>query len=83
MQSAPHLAVTDQDLTAETRPHFFTADQLATITKLGSILMPPMKGKPGAVEAQAPEQPPPAVCHDGIAIMMLQPLPEPCHTASS
>ncbi|MGA3186779.1 MAG: gluconate 2-dehydrogenase subunit 3 family protein [Bryobacteraceae bacterium] len=54
-QSAPHLAVTEVDVTAETSPHFFTADQLATLTKLATILVPPMKGKPGAVDAQAPE----------------------------
>ena len=41
--------------TAETSPHFFTVDQLATLNKLGSILVPPIKDKPGALDAQAPE----------------------------
>jgi Gluconate 2-dehydrogenase subunit 3 len=54
-QNVPHLAVTDVDVTSETTPHFFTADQLATLKKLGSILMPPIKDKPGALDAQAPE----------------------------
>jgi Gluconate 2-dehydrogenase subunit 3 len=54
-QNVPHLAVTNVDQTAETSPHFFTATQLATLTKLGSILMPPIKDKPGALDAQAPE----------------------------
>jgi hypothetical protein len=54
-QSAPHLAVTNVDVTAETSPHFFTTDQFATLKKLGSILMPPIKDKPGALDAQAPE----------------------------
>jgi hypothetical protein len=55
VQAAPHLAVTNVDVTAETSPHFFTADQLATLKKLGSILVPPIKDKPGALDAQAPE----------------------------
>jgi gluconate 2-dehydrogenase subunit 3-like protein len=54
-QNVPHLATTDLDVTAETSPHFFTADQLATLSKLGSILVPPIKDKPGALDAQAPQ----------------------------
>ena len=54
-QNVPHLAVTNVDVTAETSPHFFTVDQLATLNKLGSILVPPIKDKPGALDAQAPE----------------------------
>ena len=36
-------------------PRFFSADQFAALQKLGSILMPPLKGHPGAVDAHAPE----------------------------
>ncbi len=54
-QAAPLLKVTEVDLTAETRPHFFTAEQFATLQKLGTIMMPSIKGNPGAVEAHAPE----------------------------
>jgi hypothetical protein len=49
------LAVTDVDLVSETRQGFFTVDQFATLQKLAAILMPPLKGKPGALDAHAPE----------------------------
>jgi Gluconate 2-dehydrogenase subunit 3 len=49
------LKTTEVDLTAETIQRFFTADQYAALQKLGSVLVPPIKGNPGAVEAKAPE----------------------------
>lgn len=51
----PKLPVTQPDLTAETRQKFFNADQYAALEKLGAVLVPPLKGNPGAVDAQAPE----------------------------
>jgi hypothetical protein len=51
----PKLKVTAVDLAADTTPHFFSADQFATLQKLGGMLMPPMKGNPGALDAKAPE----------------------------
>lgn len=54
-KSPVRLKTTEADLAAETAPHFFTADQFAALRKLGAILMPPIKGNPGALEAQAPE----------------------------
>jgi len=49
------LKVTEVDVTAETRQHFFSAEQFQTLEKLGAIMMPPMKGNPGALDAKAPE----------------------------
>lgn len=51
----PKLKTTDPDLTAETHVHFFTPAQFAVLEKLGELLMPPLKGNPGAIEAQAPQ----------------------------
>jgi hypothetical protein len=49
------LKTTGADLTAETHVHFFTPAQFAVLEKLGALLMPPLKGNPGALDAQAPE----------------------------
>jgi hypothetical protein len=54
-QSVPKLDVVQADVISQTEPRFFNDDQFATLQKLGSVLMPPMKGKPGATEAHAPE----------------------------
>jgi Gluconate 2-dehydrogenase subunit 3 len=54
-QAAPKLPMTEVDVTAETERRFFSADQFAVLEKLGSVLMPPMKGNPGALDAHAPE----------------------------
>src|SRR3954452_311243 len=54
-QVIPTLKLTQPDLAADTFPHFFIAEQFATLKKLGSVLMPAMKGNPGASEARAPE----------------------------
>lgn len=51
----PKLEVTQVDVAGQAAPHFFNAVQFATLRKLGSVLMPPLKGNPGALEAQAPE----------------------------
>ncbi|HEY1946683.1 MAG TPA: gluconate 2-dehydrogenase subunit 3 family protein [Bryobacteraceae bacterium] len=53
--NVPHLAMTQSDLAAKTDQHFFTTEQFATLQKLGSVLMPPLKGNPGALDADAPE----------------------------
>jgi hypothetical protein len=54
-QAIAPLKLTNVDLTAETRPTFFTDEQLATLAALGRIMMPPLKNNPGAIDAKAPE----------------------------
>lgn len=54
-QDVPKLDVVQADLAAEPAPRFFTATQFATLQKLASLLVPPLKGKPSAIDAQAPE----------------------------
>jgi len=54
-QEIGQLAVTQPDLVAETGQRFFSADQFGALQKLAAVLMPPLKGKPGALEAHAPE----------------------------
>jgi hypothetical protein len=54
-QEIAQLAITQPDLIAETGPHFFTADQFGALQKLAAVLVPPLKGKPGALDAHAPE----------------------------
>lgn len=51
----PRLDVTPLDLAGQPAPQFFTATQFGTLRNLASILLPPLKGNPGAIEAQAPE----------------------------
>jgi hypothetical protein len=51
----PKLEVIEADLTANTNQHFFNAEQFAALEKLGNVLMPPLKGNPGALDAHAPE----------------------------
>ncbi len=53
--SPVRLKTTDADLAAATRPKYFSASQFATLQKLGDVLMPGIKGNPGALAAQAPE----------------------------
>ncbi|WP_348269001.1 gluconate 2-dehydrogenase subunit 3 family protein [Edaphobacter paludis] len=43
------------DAVAQTNANFFTSQQLATMRRLSDILLPPLKGYPGAIEAGAPE----------------------------
>jgi len=51
----PRLDVTPLDLAGQPAPQFFTATQFGTLRKLAGILLPPLKGSPGAIEAQTPE----------------------------
>ena len=51
----PRLEMTAADEAAEMTARFFSAPQLAALRKLSDVLMPPMQGAPGALEAQAPE----------------------------
>jgi hypothetical protein len=48
----PHVEAADQVAVAEL--HFFTPQQMATLTRLSDMLFPPMGDKPGAVQAQTP-----------------------------
>jgi len=42
------------DVVADGELKFFTAAQMATLTRLSEVLVPAVAGKPGAVEAEAP-----------------------------
>ena len=48
----PEVEIGDEIATAELR--FFTPQQMATLTRLSEVLMPPMGEKPGAVQARTP-----------------------------
>jgi len=48
----PHVEAADEVAAAELR--FFTSQQMATLTRLSDVLMPPIGEKPGAVQAQTP-----------------------------
>jgi hypothetical protein len=48
----PHVEAADQVAIAELR--FFTPQQMATLTRLSDVMMPPIGDKPGAVKAQTP-----------------------------
>ena len=43
------------DVAGEMVPAFFNAGEFAALRKLSDILMPPMRGAPGALDAKAPE----------------------------
>jgi hypothetical protein len=43
------------DAVAQTNAHFFSDQQIATLRRLSEILMPPLKGYPGATDAGTPE----------------------------
>lgn len=43
------------DAVASAEAGFFSEEQMATLRKLCAILLPPLKGNPGAIEAGAPE----------------------------
>lgn len=49
----PHTVVADEVAATELR--FFSASQMATLRRLSDVLLPPLAGKPGALQAQAPE----------------------------
>jgi hypothetical protein len=48
----PVTKLADEIATAQ--PDFFTPVQMRTLTRLCDVLLPPLNGKPGAVEAQTP-----------------------------
>lgn len=52
---APQLTNALPDADAETIPRFFTPAQFAALRRLGALFMPPRKGRPGALDAGAPE----------------------------
>jgi gluconate 2-dehydrogenase subunit 3-like protein len=43
------------DAVAQTNAHFFNDQQMATLRRLCDILLPPMRGYPGAINAGTPE----------------------------
>ena len=56
MQSPQPLETTATDEAAQAAaPSFFTADQFATLRRLGALLEPPLNGHPGSTVAGAPE----------------------------
>lgn len=54
-EEAPKLEIATADVAAEAVPRFFTAAQFAALRKLSEILLPPLNGMPGALDAEAPE----------------------------
>src|SRR5436190_12307336 len=51
----PKFEITPADSVGEAEQRFFTALQYATLRKLSDVLMPPMRGNPGALKCGAPE----------------------------
>ena len=49
----PHTV--EADAVAESVPAFFSERQMATLTRLADVLLPPLGDKPGAVLAQTPQ----------------------------
>ncbi len=43
------------DAVAQTNAYFFSDRQIATLRRLSEILLPPIKGYPGALDAGTPE----------------------------
>ena len=54
-QEAAKLETASLDVAGETTPRYFSALQLAALRKLSAIILPPMNGMPGALDAGAPE----------------------------
>jgi hypothetical protein len=52
---APKLDITIAEEAADSLPRFFTGPQLAALRRLSDVLMPPMKGALGALEAGVAE----------------------------
>ncbi|MHB1743322.1 MAG: gluconate 2-dehydrogenase subunit 3 family protein [Acidobacteriaceae bacterium] len=52
---SPAIPATMPDAVAMTEQHYFRAEHMATLRKLGDILLPPMNGYPGSTQACAPE----------------------------
>lgn len=51
----PKLETATADQVADAVPHFFHSQQFAALRKLSDLLMPPINGAPGALDAKAPE----------------------------
>jgi len=51
----PKFELAQTEAVGEPAQRFFTAPQLAALRKLSEVLMPPMRGMPGALECGAPE----------------------------
>jgi hypothetical protein len=54
-EDAPKLEIASLDVGGETVARYFSAPQFAALRKLSDILVPPLNGLPGALEAEAPE----------------------------
>ena len=52
---SPAIPSTIPDEIATTEQHYFDAEQMTTLRKLGDILLPAMNGYPGSTQASAPE----------------------------
>lgn len=52
---SPAIPSTIPDAIATTEQHYFNAEHMATLRKLGDILLPSMNGYPGSTQACAPE----------------------------
>jgi len=52
---APPVASVVPDAIASPDTHFFSQSQLAALRRLSDLLMPPLNGNPGALQAQAAE----------------------------
>jgi Gluconate 2-dehydrogenase subunit 3 len=51
----PKVETAVADVAGDMSPRFFSAPQYAALRKLSDILMPPINGAPGALDAHAPE----------------------------
>jgi len=51
----PKFELTPADLAGDPTQRFFTPQQFSALRKLSEVLMPPLRGNPGAVECGAPE----------------------------
>ena len=51
----PAIPATVPDAVAMTKQHYFHAEHMATLRKLGDMLLPPLNGYPGSTQACAPE----------------------------
>jgi hypothetical protein len=54
-EEAPKLEIASLDVAGETVQRYFSAPQFAALHKLSDLLMPPLNGLPGALDAGAPE----------------------------
>jgi len=52
---SPAIPSTIPDAVATTEQHYFNAERMETLRKLGDILLPPINGYPGSAQASAPE----------------------------